>query len=460
MCGFVFVPQGQKSFGTIERAHDVASKLLQMMSYRGLPGRFNVVAEQNMVMGHVRLPIMNLSRAADQPMRIDNWLVAHVGEIFNYKDLSPKAISDTVVLAEVFRRFGLKGFHSFDGFWGSVIANPRSGTATVVVDYLAQKPVYWHSLLNVYASELHCLAALGVSLNQHYLSNVLKWGYDPTGQTPYNEVKAIPPGTAIEMGTSHRDRIHYWNWESIPTPIDLTFALTQAVKNRLLGDQPISALVSGGLDSTIVYQLADIAGAKIKAFHVDNDEAQFAQQVALDLETLTLDDVDIHEGLAAHQVPVDLGSVVPQLALARAIQKKGFHVVLSGDGADELFGGYRRAMEYDSQWSDVFTELPLYHLPRLDRVMMRHTIELRSPYLAPKVIKFALSLPWSKRRSKEFLREEFRAIVPWPIRSREKKPLRSPVYAENMEAYRRKLVDRFTANFYSEWGAAISKEKI
>jgi asparagine synthase (glutamine-hydrolysing) len=448
MCGFVFVPRAEKSFTTIERAHDVAAQILELMNYRGLSGRMKVVAEHDMVLGHVRLPIMNLSRAADQPMRVDDHLVAHVGEIFNYRDFEHDAISDTVVLAHMYD-LGLHGFHVFDGFWGSVITTPAKGKAVVIVDYLAQKPVYWHSKFNVYASELRPLTILGVTLNQHYLSNVLKWGYDPLGQTPYNEVIAIPPGNAIEiqLDSPQRRREQYWDWNVIPTPLHLRSALTRAVGNRLLGDQPIAALVSGGLDSTIVYKLAEKAGSKITAFHVDNDEAHYAKQVCENIDTLTLDEVTEDEGMEAHQVPVDLGSVVPQLALSRAIARKGFHVVLSGDGADELFGGYRRAKEYDSQWSDTFTELPWYHLPRLDRIMMRNTIELRSPYLAPSVIKFALSLPHSKRTEKQYLRNEFSDLIPWAIRSRNKKPLRAPAFTANMEMYRRKLVTRFVEKF-------------
>jgi asparagine synthetase B (glutamine-hydrolysing) len=113
----------------------------------------------------------------------------------------------------------------------------------------------------------------------------------------------------------------------------------------------------------------------------------------------------------------------PQIALARAIGDKQT-VCLTGDGADEGFGGYGRAMRYDSQGSDLFHELPAWHLVRLDRVMMRHRIEVRSPFLARQVVQIALGLPYEERRNKKILRDLFRDDLPPEIADQPKKPLR------------------------------------
>ena len=144
-----------------------------------------------------------------------------------------------------------------------------------------------------------------------------------------------------------------------------------------------------------------------------------------DTKALPLDGLAYSEAIRYHQSPVDLGSVHPQSILGQSVSKEGFHVCLTGDGADELFGGYSRNDKYDSQGSDLFVELPYYHLPRLDRLMMRHTIELRTPFLAPKVIKAALSLSHYQRRNKAPLKQAFADILPPAIVSREKKALKT-----------------------------------
>jgi asparagine synthase (glutamine-hydrolysing) len=140
--------------------------------------------------------------------------------------------------------------------------------------------------------------------------------------------------------------------------------------------------------------------------------------------------------------PIDLGSVIPQYYLFQDIKDK---IVLTGDGADELFSGYRRAYEYDSQGSDVFEELPFYHLIRLDRMSMNFTIECRNPFLGHEVIKKALSIPWKDRIGKKILKKEFFGLIPDEILFRKKEPLKIQAIRDNEKDHRNKTVDEYLA---------------
>ena len=202
--------------------------------------------------------------------------------------------------------------------------------------------------------------------------------------------------------------------------------MKRSVELRLGGQREVSMLLSGGLDSTIIYGLLKELGRDVKTIHVENHEKDFAHLVSDQLIDVVLDDVTDEEAIRIHQSPVDLGSVKPQIAMARKLRELGFYAVMTGDGADELFGGYRRAKEYDSQHSDTFAELPYYHLPKLDRTMMYSTIELRAPFLSPTIVKHALNTPYYKRNGeKKVLKETFAKIVPMEILNRDKHPLKT-----------------------------------
>lgn len=445
MCGLVAILNRAAGGWDREGAHKAICRGLETMLSRGTQG-WKIAEREQLTVGHIRLPIINLSSDADQPMEVHGTLVTFVGEIFNYQEINPDATSDTQVLGERFNALNVRGFHDFDGFWAAVFWRDRM--VSVVTDYLSQKPLYFHQRRMVVASDIQSIVAVvgptdNLPHDPVYFSNVLKWGYDPTGRTPYKDIVQLPAGSVLRCYPNGVWAIHeYWDWDRIPIQLNLRQALVDATTNRLVGDRQVGLLLSGGLDSTILFKiLTRVLGQQPQVFHAENDEQGFLE-IALDgypSTELVLPQVDLKEAVVAHQVPVDLGSMVPQLRLAKALREKGFYVAMSGDGADEVFGGYRRAWQYDSQGSDVFVELPYYHLPRLDRLMMAETIELRSPYLAPQVVKHGLSLPWNRRWTKESLKETFVDLVPIDILTRKKHPLKTKEVIEGGLTYRRQL---------------------
>lgn len=414
MCGLV-----------LTRDEKSARVALDAMPHRGLPGRARTQTVGPWTLGHVRLPIQGLTEKFDQPYQHEEWTIAFVGEIFNFREIDPGAESDVQVAARVWTEDGPSGFKQFDGFWAFVAVDNRTFEAHVLTDYLAQKPLYVSRDECVVASEIRAVAdVIGWTVDPLFMSSVRKFGYHVGNQSPVMGVEKISPSRHIVFDAGGRVTRDFVYDRLCPTPRDIRSEIERAVERRLISDVPVCALSSGGLDSTIVVQIAR-RHADVRTYHVENGEAEFAREVSPGVVMIHTEDVSVEDALDANEGPQDLGSMIPQVALARALAIRGEHVVLSGDGADELFGGYRRSKEYDSQWSDVFEELVHYHLPRLDKVMMRSTIELRSPFLARGVVEGALALPREARTGKKILRELFSDIVPKNILERKKHPLKS-----------------------------------
>lgn len=445
MCGLAVVFDGQQ---------DVLDRMLKQMDYRGLRSSSKDVGDR-VILGHVRLPIQDLSEESDQPMHLGGDQVGvFVGEVFNFREWDEDAATDF----PIFERLLTNGeLELADGFWAAVLKYPN-GQTVAVTDPLGKKQLYYRRDVPAICSEITPLTLLGpVTPDDLYYSMVAKWGYCIYDRTPFNEIAKIPAGTAWlfdESGKVVHTKKVGWGRPCGSKNVSLRHDLLTAVGNRTVADVPLSVLVSGGLDSTIIYSLLLQYEIPFTAYHIANDEEEFLQYlkvpdyVTLKRLDINFDEFDLDDVILSNDSPVDLGSMIPQYLLSRAIRSDGTFIALSGDGADELFGGYHRAATYDSQWSDVFCELPFYHLPRLDRLMMRHTVELRCPFLSLPVVEKALCLPWEKRTEKQYLKETFRDLVPEPILNRPKKALKSKPLLQDPLAWRIALINRHREMFW------------
>lgn len=400
-----------------------------LLGHRGIRSKYQELTN-NLFLGHVRLPIQGLSKEDDHPLSTDVLTGAFVGEIFNYKEMSPSSRTDLPVILTALKTMGRDCFTMFDGFWSVIAFDRTSNLIHIFTDHLAKKPLYIRRRPFAISSEIKALTCLGENtFDETYFSAVAKWGYCPENKTPFNEIDKIPAGVHIVIGSDGRLHAAETFLPIQPKKSSLYNVLDTAVKNRTVSDVPISLLMSGGLDSTIIYYLLRKYKKELTIFHIDNDESQYLDYIDFrptdKLVKINIDgDYNLESVLNSNDGPVDLGSMIPQYLLAKEIRKHGFDVCLSGDGADELFGGYKRITSYDSQYSDIYHELIYYHLPRLDKMMMAHTVELRCPFLSVPVIANALSLPYKDRINKASLKAEFRGIVPDEIIDRVKQPLR------------------------------------
>ena len=442
MCGLNFVAS---------RARYLVEGMNQAIKHRGLSS--GVLEGPYFTMGHVRLPIVGLSHEFNQPYRRNGWTFLFVGEIVNFKELDPEAESDVQVLADLWAEEGPSCVRKFDGFWSIVaVADLMPHVAHIVTDFLAKKPLYIRQEGDLVAvsSEIRALtleAFPRVIKDTAYFSSVRKWGYHMGSRTWAWQVRKIPPGAYVRIERNpFETKVSVDERFDEVTPqknVDLRQSLVDAIRRRVLAsDVPLSLLVSGGLDSSIIYQVARGLTDNLVLYHVDNDEAEFLEMLnpTHEVRKISFEDQDLDDVLRANEGPVDLGSMLQQRALGKAVTER---VCLSGDGADEVFGGYRRTAIYDSQGSDIYDELVYYHLPRLDKMMMAGTVELRCPFLARDVLAGALGLPYERRVDKVHLRDLFTDILPEPIAHGPKRPLKSSQVVENAVQWRYELCDTF-----------------
>jgi len=291
------------------------------------------------------------------------------------------------------------------------------------------------------------------SFDNTYLGTIHKFGYNHDERTPWKSVKRLRPDYWYSYSLNKPDVVLTMSNIKLEPDSNLCVrtALIESTKRRLLSkNYPISVLLSGGLDSTILTYILESAGANVSYYTIDNGEDEYVRlceafwNIKVTRLTYDLDESSLKPIYCNwNESPIDLGSVVPQYHLFEAVAKTGNRIVISGDGADELFGGYRRISEYDSQGSDVFHELTYYHLPRLDKMSMAHTIELRSPFLGHDVIRAALALPLCSRTHKQILKDAFADDIPREILDRSKAPLKNASIKVDPLKYRKKILNLY-----------------
>lgn len=437
MCGINVSFIGPEHVGLMNRS----------IMHRGM--RSHVWHDDHVALGHVRLPIQGLDPKYDMPYHYKNWVVCFVGEIYNHPKITQHHHeSDVEVLAQAWDNYGPEAFQYFDGMWSVVIYDKVNHTLHLLIDQLAKKPMYYRDTPLCMSSEIKALTFHPYVPDPYYYGAVGKWGYCPRDHVFDYNITKMKSGmhNKIDTVTGGFSSTQYIRLDRRQSPLVET--IREAVHNRLISDIPIAVLCSGGLDSSIVLHHVLEVTEDITVFHVENEDDTLDHlniPSSVKVIDVTLEDVDTMEAMFWNEGPVDLGSMLPQLAIARAIGDHGFHVAISGDGADEVFGGYRRTQWYDSQFTDIFDELQYYHLPRLDKLMMSQTIELRCPFLAPRVIEAGFGMDYPDRINKCGLREAYRGLLSDQIIEGRKIPLKTHALKKDPEQYRYDLLEMFQA---------------
>ena len=332
-------------------------------------------------LGFRRLSIIDLSAAADQPLSRNGMTIIYNGELYNYKalraELASRGVrfvtgSDTEVVLEAWRSWGPDALRRFRGMFAFALLDERTGDLVLARDPLGIKPLYYlrRDAGVVFASELKALvAAVGPELRIEPGALVASMLYYwlPEQRCAIDGVQKLPGGSWARCRPDGTFSVqHYWRAADVAAqaaagpPADLGQVIEESVAAHLVSDVPVSSFLSGGLDSSIVTVLAHQAESEIDAYTITfrpedqrleamPDDAVYARKVAarygIDLHEIEIspDIVDMLPRIVdVLDEPIGDPAAINTFLMCQAARERGVKVILSGMGADELFGGYRK----------------------------------------------------------------------------------------------------------------------
>jgi asparagine synthase (glutamine-hydrolysing) len=384
--------------------------------------------------GHRRLSILDLSQRGHQPMEdSDGNTITFNGEIYNFKELRGnyphsdfQSESDTEVLLKGIAAQGQTFLKELDGMFAFGFVSQRAQQLLIAVDPAGKKPLYtyWDGKTFAFASEIKAFQAfrnLDFTLDKQNLKESLIYGYVPWPRTMYRYIRKLPAGhfQIISLRDGPYKCEEYWDVPLGQTDHKITARaarstlreiLGQAVTKRLISDVPVGCFLSGGVDSSVVALEAARAMPRLglqtfaAGFSLDRysrfyDETKFANQVAQQIKSnhhvLQVDasNVNATEIMRHFDEPFGDSSAIPTYLLCQETSKY-VKVVLSGDGGDELFGGYLRfcagllSERYQSLWQVLLT--PIRYLNPPPRSFLAKLQRFRSAVSKPLLERLAV----------------------------------------------------------------------
>ncbi len=371
MCGIAGVVSFDSSL-RIMREH--LTRMSSAIAHRGPDGHDLYLSEKTPQIGMAfrRLAVLDPDPRSMQPMSTPDgrFTLVFNGEIYNYRDLRAQfpdhlwqTTGDTEVLLHILSTAGVEGIERLEGMFAFALWDETKKSLLLARDRMGQKPLYYaigRSSI-AFASELRALDAWpdwDQSVNTGALGDYLRFGYVPSPQTMLCGANQLLPGHSLTLtGTrdDQREQQQYFdcNHRVIHnSPTSFKQLIEQAVQRQLVSDVPLGVFLSGGIDSSIIARCARLHG-KLSTFSIGfgdprYDETSFAREVAKYLGT------DHHEFRVTPDAAADLprlaevfgdpfadSSALPTHYLAKQTRQH-VTVALSGDGGDELFGGYDR----------------------------------------------------------------------------------------------------------------------
>ena len=396
MCGIAGVLNLTGSRDQLERN---AMAMADSLAHRG-PDDQGIWSdtEAGIALVHRRLSIVDLSSAGHQPMISANgrFIITYNGEIYNFQELRPeleargvkfRGHSDTEVMLEAFAAYGIEAtVKRLIGMFTIGVWDRRSRTLTLVRDRLGIKPLYWAKFgkLFLFGSELKALRAYPgwtPSIDGSAVAAFMRHNCVPAPHSIYKGVRKLEPGTILTLPPDGEPRLErFWDARAVaqagladPLQVDdteltdrLEVLLQDAVRRRMVADVPVGAFLSGGINSSTVTALMKAAncgpvrtytiGFDLPGFDEAPHSAAVARHLGTDHTELTVtakQALDVIPQLPdMYDEPFADSSQIPT-HLVSAMTRRHVTVALSGDGGDELFGGYNRYQLSTGFWRSL-----------------------------------------------------------------------------------------------------------
>ncbi len=375
LCGIYPIQSRSQSFSSGRTASELSS-LLQSLSHRGFYDGQYLDPKSHFGLGMVRLPIVDAANRMPLPFFNENHTLAMAvnGEIYNSEDLRSLlrehhvfiTRTDVEVLLHLYEEMGLDFLRHLEGMFSIAIWDIPRQKLLLARDQAGIKPLFYALQEDAFyfSSEIRALKKIcrKRTPDPAALYNYLGLQYIPQPATLFREIKALMPGEYLILEKEKIQRGTYWKpprGRKVSAVAEdelissLESKLKENVKRSLLSDQPVGTLLSGGVDSSLLTVMASqFYPKRLRTYSVSMDEksfdeSSFSRQVAQMAgsehhevrftEDLFFD--RLHEVIAAFDQPFAEGSFIPYFLICREAQKE-VRVLLAGEGADELFGGY------------------------------------------------------------------------------------------------------------------------
>jgi asparagine synthase (glutamine-hydrolysing) len=423
MCGFT---------GWVDQAplgKDVLEKMTRTLFSRG-PDASGYYLKGPVAFGHQRLKIVDLEGSL-QPMQSEDrrYCLAYNGELYNFRELRQElktlgrrffTTGDTEVILQALIVWGEAAIPRFVGMFAFAFWDGKTETLLLARDHLGVKPLYVYrdDQRILFGSEIKAILehpSSSCAINPNALGLYLECQYIPSPETIYQKIKKVPPAHIFRYQNGSLDQFCYWTPSYQPKCQEerLDELLRDSIRSMMMGDVPIGAFVSGGIDSSLIAAIMqqeskrpiDLFSIALNHGHGEQEHARkVAVHIGATFHPLVVSPSDLMKTIAhTFDEPFADQAILPTLILSQ-MTSNHVKVVLTGEGADEIFAGY-------SNYGKRLKDLPIVN--RLHR-----TIRSFYPFLPAKLRKsrlcMAASRPISRRYSgvpKLFCRETYGSIL-------------------------------------------------